>query len=150
MPSRGLLLAVLFLPLPLFSGLFSGCVCSGGHRTPPEAARDFGDAGPFTPLGDGLPPAYLALARHTIEQSGQAAVSLAVAPPPPPPAPGRRVFLLFYPRGPRGGGEPLAATANAATLADAVRGAALALAPKIPLGAAASGRLELDVPTVLE
>jgi hypothetical protein len=121
-------------------------VRSGGHKTPPEAARDFGDARALVALSDAAP--YLALARRVLEPS-LAPAAPAAAPLPLSPAPGRRVFLLFYPP-PGGDPIPIAATANGPTLEEAVKSAALAMAPQVPPAIAALGRLELDVPTALE
>jgi hypothetical protein len=108
----------------------TGCSTCGRSGPPQEARRDMGDTSASAP--DAAP--YLAMARAIIERRGRAAVAS------PSQAPGRRVFLAFW--ADAGGVAPHVATANGATLADAVAAAADEIAAKTQDG---GGRLELDV-----
>jgi hypothetical protein len=102
--------------------------------------KDFGDLAHAPHLTGAEATAYLAMARAVLDHRGRAAV------PPPPPAPGRRVVLAVWPTPPTG--TAAVATANAATLADAVAAAADGLAPKaLDL---AHARVELDVATSVD
>jgi hypothetical protein len=114
------------------SSVHNGCQWRGSGASR-EAARDFGDIAATLPDGH----AYLALARAVVERRDPSAAPL------PPPAPGRRVFLGLW-----RDGQLAVATANGATLADAVMGAAASIAATD--ADAAAGSLELDVPTHVE
>jgi hypothetical protein len=115
---------------------YSGCICS---RTilPAEAVRDFGDTG--APLPDAR--AYLGMARAMLDETG------GVAAPAPPPAAGRRVMFALW-----RDGQASVATATGATFADAVAGAIASFQSGGADGGThgSAGRLELDVPTVLD
>ena len=109
--------------------------CSRGCGPPREdIARDFGDT--KAPAPDALP--YLAMARAIVEHRGRGAV------PEPPPAAGRRVFVVAW----RAPSDPLVASANGATLADAVAAAADVLTAQTQ--DARGVRLELDVAVSVE
>jgi hypothetical protein len=110
----------------------SACTCERGPSAV-DVSRDFGALG--APVPDVAP--HLAMARAIIDKRGRAAV------PEPQAAPGRRVMLVFWP--PPGAGESSVATANGATMGDAVAAAAEALAPSVR--DASTGRFEIDVPT---
>ncbi len=104
--------------------------CSRGCGSPlPDPARDFGDT--KAPAPDAL--SYLAMARAIVEHRGRDAVTQ------PPQAAGRRVFLVLW----RAPSKPLVASANGATLADAVASASDVLAAQTE--EARSARLELDI-----
>lgn len=120
------------------AGGSAGCTCGHGVSKA-DAARDFGEVGAPPPDG-ATSAAYLAMARAVLEH----------APAPtgaglPAPGPGRRVILALYPPA----AEPIVATSLGATTALGVTAAAEAIAAKAP-GAAAAGRLELDIPTRLQ
>lgn len=105
----------------------SGCARCGAPRT--ETRVDFGETS--APSGDPRP--YFALARAIVEHRGRAAAS------EPPRAAGRRVFVALW----SGQAAPIVATAQGASLADAVVAAAEAVAARAP--ASPSSRLEIDI-----
>ncbi len=109
-----------------------GCTCERGPSAV-DIGRDFGAIG--APVPDIAP--YLAMARAIAEKRGRSAA------PEPPPAPGRRVMLVFWPAS--GADESSVATASGGTMGDAVSAAAEALAGNVR--DAATGRLEIDIPT---
>jgi hypothetical protein len=132
-------------PLAVLAALAAvpGCTCSRTPSLPAEAAADFGNYAAPSPSPADMTP-YLAAARAAIEKKAPA------SPPPIAPAlPGRRVFVAFWPGlggGPRG--EAVIASANGATLADAVTGAAGRVASQLGAGLDPStGRIEIDVAT---
>jgi hypothetical protein len=105
----------------------TGCARCGAPRA--ETRVDFGETS--APSGDPRP--YFALARAIVEHRGRAAA------PEPPPAAGRRVFVALW----SGQAAPIVATAQGASLADAVVAAAEAVAARAP--ASPSSRLEIDI-----
>ncbi|HZU83559.1 MAG TPA: hypothetical protein VE987_11605 [Polyangiaceae bacterium] len=101
-----------------------------------------------SPLPEAYARAYLALARAALERDGGGDDKATGAAPlpqpaPPPPVGARRVVLSAW-----RAGQAYVETANGPTFADGVRKAAAAMAMAHP--DAAAGRLEIDVPTVVD
>jgi hypothetical protein len=110
------------------------CTCDR-RPSPVDVRHDFGALG--EPVPDVVP--FLVMARAIVDKRGRASV------PEAPAAPGRRVMLVFWPTSGKGGSS--VATANGATMADAVAAAAEELAPNVH--DPSTGRFEIDVPTAL-